>query len=202
MKELNTIQELIESLRKLPGIGVKSAERMAYQILEMKKENIDSFIKSMSDVTSRITKCPICGSYREDDICPFCDDEGRDDTTLVVVSYFKDALAFEKLKSYHGLYHILNGSLSPTKGIGINDINIPSLIERIKEGSFKEIILATDPNIEGETTALYLSKVLETYNIKITRLAYGLPMGAQLDYADELTLTRALEGRNEIRKDK
>ena len=202
MKELDTITELIESLRKLPGVGIKSAERMAYQILEMKTEYIDNFIKSMSDVKDRIKKCPICGSYMEDDTCPFCDDLERDKNTLVVVSYFKDALAFEKLKSYYGYYHILNGSLSPTKGIGINDINIKSLLERIQNGSFKEIILATDPNIEGETTALYISKLLESNkNIKVTRLAYGLPMGAQLDYADELTLIRALEGRKEVRKD-
>jgi recombination protein RecR len=201
MKELDTITELIESLRKLPGIGVKTAERMAYQILEMKVEYIDCFNKAMSDVKTRISKCPICGSYMEDGVCPFCDDPERDDDTLVVVSYFKDALAFEKLKSYHGRYHILNGSLSPTKGIGINDINISSLLERISKESYKEIILATDPNIEGETTALYLSKILQAYPLKVTRLAYGLPMGAQLDYADELTLTRALEGRKEVRKD-
>ena len=155
----------------------------------------------MDGVRTKIGKCPICGSYTEDDLCPFCSDIERDQTTLVVVSYFKDALAFEKLKSYHGLYHILNGSLSPTKGIGINDINFPSLLTRIKEGEIKEVILATNPTIEGETTALYIEKILEQYNITISRLAYGLPMGAQLDYADELTLTRAFEGRKIIRKE-
>lgn len=201
MNELNTITKLIESLRRLPGIGLKSAERMAYQILDMKEEYITQFIDAMDGVKSKIGKCPICGSYTEDDICPFCSDIERDSSTLVVVSYFKDALAFEKLKSYHGLYHILNGSLSPTKGIGINDINFSSLITRIKEGEIKEVILATNPTIEGETTALYIEKMLEQYNITISRLAYGLPMGAQLDYTDELTLTRAFEGRKVVRKE-
>lgn len=201
MNELNTITKLIESLRRLPGIGLKSAERMAYQILDMKEEYITQFIDAMDGVRSKIGKCPICGSYTEDDICPFCSDIERDSSTLVVVSYFKDALAFEKLKSYHGLYHILNGSLSPTKGIGINDINFSSLITRIKEGEIKEVILATNPTIEGETTALYIEKMLEQYNITISRLAYGLPMGAQLDYTDELTLTRAFEGRKIVRKE-
>ena len=201
MNELTTITKLIESLRRLPGIGLKSAERMAYQILDMKEEYVTQFIDAMENVKSSIGKCPICGSYTEYDICPFCSDIDRDSSSLVVVSYFKDALAFEKLKSYHGLYHILNGSLSPTKGIGINDINFASLITRIKEGEIKEIILATNPTIEGETTALYIEKMLEPYNLTISRLAYGLPMGAQLDYADELTLTRAFEGRKVIRKE-
>ena len=201
MNELNTITKLIESLRRLPGIGLKSAERMAYQILDMKEEYVTQFIDAMDGVKTRIGKCPICGSYTEDDICPFCSDMERNSTTLVVVSYFKDALAFEKLKSYHGLYHILNGSLSPVKGIGINDINFSSLLTRIKEGEIKEVILATNPTIEGETTALYIEKILEQYNVTISRLAYGLPMGAQLDYADELTLTRAFEGRKIVRKE-
>ena len=201
MNELLTITKLIESLRRLPGVGLKSAERMAYQILDVKEENVTQFIEAMSNVKNKIGKCPICGSYTEDDICPFCSDVDRDQTTLVVVSHFKDALAFEKLKSYHGLYHILNGSLSPVKGIGINDINFASLLSRIKEGNVKEVILATNPTIEGETTALYIEKMLQPYGLVISRLAYGLPMGAQLDYTDELTLTRALEGRKIIRKE-
>lgn len=201
MNELNTITKLIESLRKLPGIGLKTAERMAYQILDMNHESIESFISAMDSVIHKINKCPICGSYTEDGVCTFCDDEERDPTSLIVVSYYKDALAFEKTKSFHGQYHILNGSLSPTKGIGINDLNINSLIQRIKENKIKEIILATNPTIEGETTALYLEKVLSSYDISISRLAYGLPMGAQLDYTDELTLTKALEGRKTIRKE-
>lgn len=201
MKELLTITSLIESLRKLPGVGYKSAERMAYQILNMNEESINSFISAMENVKTRISICPTCGCYKEDGICPICDDEERNDDTLVVVSFFKDVLAFEKLKSFHGKYHVLNGSISPTKGVGIDDINFASLLKRIEEGNIKELILATSPNIEGETTALYIEKLLEKYPLTISRLAYGLPMGSQLDYADELTLTKALEGRKVIRKD-
>lgn len=200
MEQFETIDKLINSLRKLPGVGVKSAERMAYQILDMKKETREEMIDAFKSIDD-ISLCPVCSSYVEKGICPFCNDIQRDEDTIVVVSYFKDALAFEKLKSYHGLYHILNGSINPSKGVGVNDINISSLITRIEKGGVKEVILATNPTLEGETTALYISKLLEHYPITISRLAYGLPMGGQLDYADELTLTKALEGRSVIRKD-
>ncbi len=200
MEQFETITKLINSLRKLPGVGVKSAERMAYQILEMKEETIGEMIEAFAGVKS-ISTCPICHSYAENHICPFCSDVDRDEHLLVVVSYFKDALAFEKLRSYHGLYHILNGSLNPSKGIGIQDIHIDSLLKRVEQGTLREVILATDPTIEGETTALFLSKILSSYPVTVSRLAYGLPMGAQLDYADELTLSRALEGRNVLKKE-
>ena len=173
---------------------------MAYQILDMKKESLNEIIEAFNSV-SNISLCPICGSYMEHDICPFCNDLQRDNDTLIVVSYFKDALAIEKLKKYHGLYHILNGSLNPAKGIGVNDINIESLTKRLSSQEIKEIILATDPTIEGETTALFLSKLLSNYPVIISRLAYGLPMGGQLDYCDDLTLTKAIEGRNILRRD-
>ena len=200
MEQFETIDRLINSLRKLPGVGVKSAERMAYQILDMKKETIKEMIESFNSVND-ISICPFCGSYTENSYCPFCNDTQRDEDTLVVVSFFKDALAFEKLKSYHGQYHILNGSLNPSKGVGVNDINIEPLINRIEKGKIKEVILATNPTLDGETTALYIMKLLEKYPLTISRLAYGLPMGGQLDYADELTLTKALEGRNVLRKE-
>lgn len=200
MEQFETIEKLINSLRKLPGVGIKSAERMAYQILDMKKETREEMILAFKSIDD-ISLCPICSSYMEKGVCPFCNDDKRDEDTIVVVSYFKDALAFEKLKSYHGLYHILNGSINPSKGVGVNDINISSLIKRIEKGGIKEVILATNPTLEGETTALYVSKLLENYPVTISRLAYGLPMGGQLDYADELTLTKALEGRSIIRKD-
>ena len=201
MEQFETIDKLINSLRKLPGVGIKSAERMAYQILDMKKETLDELISSFQSI-SQISTCPLCGSYTEKGLCPFCSDVNRDESTLVVVSYFKDALAFEKIKTSHYLYHILNGSLNPTKGIGINDINIESLLKRIESNKdIKEVVLATNPTLEGETTALYISRLLQNYPITISRLAYGLPMGGQLDYADELTLTKALEGRNILRKE-
>ena len=159
MEQFETIEKLINSLRKLPGVGIKSAERMAYQILDMKKETREEMILAFKSIDD-ISLCPICSSYMEKGVCPFCNDDKRDEDTIVVVSYFKDALAFEKLKSYHGLYHILNGSINPSKGVGVNDINIPSLIKRIEKGGIKEVILATNPTLEGETTALYVSKLL------------------------------------------
>ena len=202
MSKLLTIDLLIESFRKLPGVGSKSAERMAYQVLEMKEESVKNFIISLEEVINKISKCPICGSYSEEGICPFCDDESRSSSQLIIVSSYKDALAIDKLnKNYR--FHILNGSISPSKGIGIKDINLPSLFERINEEEINEIILATNPTIDGETTALYISKLLEEYpQIKVSRLAYGLPMGGQLDYADELTLSKAIEGRQTMRKEK
>lgn len=200
MEQFETIEKLINSLRKLPGVGVKSAERMAYQILDMRKESINEMIDAFQSVNN-ISICPICGSYMENGFCPFCNDPQRDQDTIVIVSFFKDALAFEKLKSYHGLYHVLGGSLNPAKGIGINDINISSLLKRLENESIKEVILATNPTLDGETTALYITRLLENYKVTVSRLAYGLPMGGQLDYADELTLAKALEGRNILRKE-
>lgn len=194
MRELKSISSLVDAFRRLPGVGLKSAERMAYQVLDMDKEKIQEFIHALSQVEDSISICPICGSYQENNQCPFCSTTKNSDT-LIVVSYFKDALAFDKLNTYNGSFHILNGSLSPTKGVGIEDLNIKSLIKRIEEESFKEVILATNPTIDGETTALYISKLLEKFPVTVSRLASGLPMGGQVDYADELTLKKALEGR-------
>ncbi len=201
MEELLSISNLIEALKKLPGVGRKSAERMAYQILQMDTTKRDFLIDALQKAKNDIDTCPTCGSFRENHICPLCNDETRDSSVLIVVSSFKDVLVIEKLNSYHGFYHILNGNLSPSKGIGLRDINLESLIARVKEGDFKEIILATDPTLDGETTALYIAKMLYSYPITISRLAYGLPMGGQLEYADELTLTKSLEGRKFIKKE-
>lgn len=195
---LKTIDELIELLHLLPGVGYKSSERMAYQLLEMDETKVLELSSILASLHKKITKCPICGAYKEDK-CIFCDDENKDGSSLLVVSNYKDALAFENLKTYHGRYHILNGNLSSSKGLSSEDINLNSLLKRIKNGNIKEVILATDPTVDGETTALYIAKLLENENIKITRLAYGLPMGSQLTYADDLTLLRSLEGRKSLK---
>lgn len=201
MQELYTITELIQSLKVIPGIGNKSAERIAYEILKSDDLKIENLIKSLTNIKKDISICPICGSYIEKGKCQICEDKTRDETILVVVTSFKDVLAFERLNSFHGKYHILNGSISPTKGISASDINISNLLKRLEKGNINEVILATNPTLDGETTALYIAKLLEKFeNIKISRLAYGLPMGANLDYTDELTLTRALEGRTNYRK--
>lgn len=196
MQELETITNLINALKVIPGIGNKSSERIAYEFLKMNPEKVDNLISALKDLKTNLSVCPICGSYQENNKCLICSDEARDQSILIVVSSFKDILALERLNILHASYHVLNGSISPTKGITASDINISKLLKRIENSSIKEIILATNPTIDGETTALYISKLLEKYqDLKITRLAYGLPMGANLDFTDELTLTRALQGR-------
>lgn len=198
MKELKSISKLIDSFQRLPGIGHKTAEKMAYQVLEMKPENVEYFADALKEVKNRIHHCPICGAYTEDEICEVCANELRDKTKIMVVSYAKDVIAFEKIGVFDGVYHVLNGALSSINGVTINDLNINSLFERIKEQKVVEIILATNPNTEGETTALYLAHILAETGVKVTRIAYGLPLGGHLEYADALTLTKALEGRNKI----
>ena len=198
MKELKSIAKLIDSFQRLPGIGHKTAEKMAYQVLEMKPENVEYFADALKEVKSKIHHCPICGAYTENEICEVCASELRDKTKIMVVSYAKDVIAFEKIGVFDGVYHVLNGVLSSINGITINDLNIASLFERIKEQNATEVIVATNPNTEGETTALYLAHVLANSGVKVTRIAYGLPLGGHLEYADPLTLTKALEGRNKI----
>jgi len=198
MKELKSISKLIDSFQRLPGIGHKTAEKMAYQVLEMKPENVEYFADALKEVKARIHHCPICGAYTEDDVCDVCANELRDKTKIMVVSYAKDVIAFEKIGVFDGVYHVLNGALSSINGITINDLNINSLFDRIKEQKVVEVIIATNPNTEGETTALYLAHILAETGVKVTRIAYGLPLGGHLEYADALTLTKALEGRNKI----
>ena len=198
MTELKSISKLIDSFQRLPGIGHKTAEKMAYQVLEMKPENVEYFSDALKEVKSKIHHCPICGAYTEDDICEVCANELRDKTKIMVVSYAKDVIAFEKIGVFDGVYHVLNGVLSSVNGVTINDLNISSLFDRIKDQNVVEVIVATNPNTEGETTALYLAHILVETGVKVTRIAYGLPLGGHLEYADPLTLTKALEGRNKI----
>ena len=198
MEKLKALVRLEESLAKLPSIGKRSAERMAFAMLEMDEEDLNEFSDAIRELKSKIHLCPICGNITEDDKCSICADESRDQTTLMVVSSPKDVMAFENAEEYHGLYHVLGGTISLSKGKGIDDLNIPSLLDRVDEGNIKEIIIATNPTVDGETTALYLAKLLENKNVNVTRLAYGLPMGGNLDYADALTLAKAIEGRRKI----
>lgn len=198
MKTLKSLERLIESLSKLPSVGKKSAERMAFAILDMDDDDVKEFSSSLIALKENIHKCPICGNYTEDDVCEICKDESRDESILMIVSYPKDVIAFENAEGYKGKYHVLNGVIAPSKGKGIEDLNFDSLISRIEEGKIKEVIIATNPTIEGETTGLYIAKRLANYDIEITRLAYGLQMGGALDYTDALTLSRALEGRRKL----
>lgn len=198
MKELKSVTKLIDSFAKLPGVGHKSAEKMAYSVLEMLDEDVEMFSDALKELKRSVHHCPICGAYTEDEICEICADESRDKSKIIVVSYPKDVASFEKLGVYDGRYHVLGGVLSAVNGVGIDDLNIAGLIKRIKEDNVQEIILATNPTTEGETTALYLARILEKENVIVTRLAYGLPMGGHLEYADSLTLSKALEGRKKI----
>jgi recombination protein RecR len=196
--DLKALVRLQESLSKLPSIGKKSAERMAFAMLEMEDDDLNEFADAIKDLKSKIHQCPICGNITEDDECYICKDESRDRETILVVSSPKDVIAFENAEGYRGLYHVLGGTISISKGKGIEDLNIASLIKRVEEGNIKEVIIATNPTVDGETTALYLAKLLENKGANVTRLAYGLPMGGNLDYADALTLAKAIEGRRKI----
>lgn len=190
-------EALVESLRKLPGVGNKTAERYAFEVLDWSEEQLDAFILSFQEIKDGIRICEICGNLAEDGTCLVCEDSTRDHDIICVVQSPRDVIAMEKTREYNGVYHVLNGVISTSKGILPDDINIHSLLERINEHT-KEIILATNPTVEGETTALYLSKLLEKYDVNVTRIAHGLPMGGHLDYADELTLIKAMEGRKKM----
>lgn len=198
MKYPQAFENLINGLKKLPGVGSKSAERMAYQILNMDDEDISNLANSLLESKKKLTKCKKCGCMAENDYCEICKDDSRDQHTLCIVQSSKDVYALEKVKNYLGVYHVLNGVISASLGITPNDLNLNEIINRIEKDEIKEVILATNPNIEGETTALYIAKLLEGKNVEVTRLAYGLPVGASLDYADEFTLIKAMQGRRKI----
>lgn len=193
-----TILMLIESFKKLPGIGEKTAERLALSTLNMDDDTIETFSKSLKEVKNKIKKCAKCGSYTENELCDICLSETRDHSTICVVEESKNVIQFEKVGTYNGVYHVLGGLISPLEGINPENINLNSLKKRIKEENIKEIILAIKPSIEGETTALYISKMLEGEQIKITKIAHGIPMGADIDYIDPLTLEIAMEDRTTI----
>ena len=195
MKYPSIIQNLIECFKKLPGVGGKTAERMALSVLEIDKETIELFAKSLKESKTKIRRCEKCNNLSEEDKCEICKDKNRNNEILCVVEEPKFVNLFEQLNIFDGYYHVLDGLISPIDGINPEDINIPSLIERVKKDKVKEIILALKPSIEGETTALYISKMLEGTNIKISKIAHGVPMGADIDYVDSLTLEMALENR-------
>lgn len=198
MEKLKSLERLEESLAKLPSVGKKSAERMAFAMLEMEDDDLVEFSEAVKNLKESIHFCPICGMLTEGEICDICKDSSRDKSTILVVSYPKDVIAFEKAEGFRGLYHVLGGTISISRGKGIEDLAIDSLLKRIKDEQIKEVIIATNPTVDGETTAMYLAKLLENYEVNVTRIAYGLPMGGNLDYTDALTLAKAIEGRRKI----
>lgn len=197
MKYPQPFTDLVECFKRLPGIGSKSAERLAYYILSMDKIYVQEFSEVLHTFQDKIHYCKKCGHICEDDICEICKDETRDQSTICVVESPKDVFAMEKVREYHGLYHVLHGTISMIEGKTIDDLNINSLFERLDE-RVKEVIIATNPTREGETTALFLAKLLAKRNIEVSRIANGLPIGSNIDYADELTLLKSLEGRQKM----
>lgn len=189
---------LIESFQKLPGIGPKSAQRLALHMLKMPQSEVERFVTAITEAKRTIHCCEICFNMSEHNPCEICSSPRRDRSVICVVAETKDLIAIERTNEFHGLYHVLQGLISPMDGIGAEDIRIKELLTRAASSDIKEIILAIPPSIEGETTSLYINKLLSTFGVKVTRIAFGLPVGADLEYADEITLIRALEGRREI----
>mgnify|MGYP002376574133 FL=1 len=183
---------------KLPGIGPKTASRLAFFVLTMQEDTVLNFAKALVDAKRNLSYCSVCGNITDVDPCHICQDVQRDRSTICVVQDPKDVIAMEKMKDYHGLYHVLHGAISPMDGIGPEDINVPSLLKRLQSEEVEELILATNPTIEGEATAMYISRLIKPSGIRTTRIAHGLPVGGDLEYADEVTLSKALEGRREL----
>ncbi|MDD2956288.1 MAG: recombination mediator RecR [Oscillospiraceae bacterium] len=190
--------KLIEHFERLPGVGKKSAQRLAFYVLNMPKERALDFAASIVEARDKIKHCRVCQNLTDQELCPICGDENRDKTIICVVEDPRDILAFERTREYNGLYHVLHGLISPMDGIGPEQLYVKELLERLRDGVVQEVIMATNPTVEGEATAMYLSRLLKPVGVKVTRLAYGIPVGSNLEYADEVTLYRALEGRNEI----
>ncbi|MBI5167644.1 MAG: recombination protein RecR [candidate division NC10 bacterium] len=193
-----SLSRLIEELQRLPGIGPKTAQRLAFYLLKVPREEASVLAYTILEMKDRIRVCSICFNIGEEDKCKICRDGTRDETLLCVVEEPNDLLAIERTREYKGYYHVLQGSLSPLEGRGPEDIRARELINRLKDGQVREVIIATNPNVEGEATAFYLGKLLKPIGVRITRIAMGLPMGGDLEYADEVTLSRALEGRREF----
>ena len=193
-----SIEKLIESFEKLPSIGHKTATRLAFHMLNLNEESTKEFINSIIEAKKNLKYCSKCFNITETDPCPICSSPKRDQSTICVVEDVKDVVAMEKTHEFKGVYHVLHGSISPMNGIGPEDIKIKELLERLRDTDVKEIIIATNPRVEGEATAIYLSKLIKPMGIKVTRIAHGIPVGGDLEYTDEVTLSKALEGRREL----
>ena len=192
------VARLIEELHRLPGIGPKGAQRLAYHLLRASKEEAQALAEAIIEVKERIVLCALCQNTTDVNPCLICSDEGRDRTMICVVEEPLDILAIERTRSHKGLYHVLHGSISPMEGIGPEQLKVRELLERLRDGSVREVIMATNPNLEGEATSMYVSRLLQPLGVRVTRLARGLPMGGDLEYADDLTLARAIENRQEL----
>lgn len=192
------LNKLINELSKLPGIGGKTAQRLAFHVLSMDDEEALALADAIKTAKASMTYCSVCGNLTDTDPCAICSDEGRDKSIICIVESPKDVVAMEKIREYRGYYHVLHGAISPMDGVGPDDINLRSLILRLQDETVREIIIATNPNIEGEATAMYIARLVKPSGIKVSRIAHGIPVGSDLEYADEVTLLKAMEGRREL----
>ena len=193
-----SLQNLTDQFARLPGIGGKTAQRLAFHVLELPQEEAQAFADAILEAKRRVHTCPICQNLTDREICPICDDPSRDRSVICVVAEPKDVIAMERSREFNGVYHVLHGVISPLNHVSQDDIKIKELLTRVGQGEVREVIMATNPDTEGEATAMYISRLLRPMEVKVTRLAYGVPVGSQLEYADEVTLSRALEGRQEM----
>ncbi len=192
------IAKLIDAFTRLPGVGIKTAGRLAFHVLNMKEEDVLDFAKALVNVKRNLQFCSVCCNITDVDPCVICQDKSRDGSVLCVVQEPKDLVAMERTKEFAGYYHVLHGAISPMEGLGPDEIRVAELLKRLGDEKVQEMILATNPNIEGEATAMYISRLVKPFGLKVTRIAHGLPVGGDLEYADEVTLSKALEGRREI----
>ena len=195
---IEPIARLINELSKLPGIGSKTAQRLAFHIINMPREQVDSLASAIGEIKDKIKYCSICGNITDQEPCGICRNPNRDSSVICVVENARDIIAMERTREFNGLYHVLNGAISPMDGIGPDDIRIKELLDRVRDNQVEEVIMATNSDIEGEATAIYISKLLKPLGIKTPRIAHGIPVGGDLEYADEVTLSKALEGRREM----
>lgn len=193
-----SLSRLVEQFERMPGIGHKSAQRLAFYVLGMTEEQATEFSKTILDAHEKIKRCSRCCNLAEDELCPICKNPARDQSVICVVEDPRDVMAFERTHEFNGTYHVLHGVISPMNGVGPEDITVKQLVSRLSDDTVKEVIMATNPTVEGEATAMYISRLLKPMGITVTRLAYGVPVGADLEYADEVTLLRALEGRRKL----
>ena len=198
MNELGPLRALIDQLQRLPGIGAKGAQRLAFHLLRQPRDEVEALLAAVRDVKEQITYCSICHNITDADPCYYCTFDGRDRRVICVVEDPPNVTAVERTREFKGTYHVLMGALSPLQGVGPDDLRIKSLLERVGGGGVEEVILATNPNVEGEATAIYLAKLLKPLGVRVTRIAMGLPVGSDLEYADEVTMHKAMEGRREV----
>ena len=196
--DVAALEKLVEQFQKIPSIGRKTAQRMAFHVLDLPENEAKEFADAIMDAHTKIHHCALCHNLTENELCPICESVTRDHSLLCVVEDPRDIPAIERTREFSGVYHVLHGTISPMNGVGPDQLTIKSLVERVSKGEIKEVIMATNPTLEGDTTAMYIGKLLKPFEVKVTRLAYGIPVGADIEYADDVTLLRALEGRREL----